>query len=1383
MADKESGKGDLEGSSWGGREDLETPKLALLHRGGREMQYVSLHHHSTFSFLDGFALPKSHVHRAVELGMPALALTEHGNVSSHAHLAEATSTYGIKAIFGCELYCGAVDDDRTQRKNHLTVLASDLVGYRNLLSVVSQGWEDFYYEPTVSGASLARHRGGLIILSGCTGSLLATSLVGGKNVPVEKASYARGRSVARRFKRTFGDAYYLEVQMFPELENVRRINVMLERLGKELGIPLVATGDCHYTRPEESELQMVLHSIGRHKTPEQLQQNWGYDVPLAHALSDELAYKKLRATGLSKQGALEAIASTAEIAGRCSVELPTMGTIRFPIPDGLNRDQLWRQWIKEGWYFRGFSRLGKSDADRYRAQLAKEMEVIEGKDFVDYFLFTSDIVKYAKDHGILVGPGRGSAAASLVCYLLRITEVDPLRFPNLMFERFVDVNRMDIPDIDLDFDDERRHEVFEYAERKYGKEYVGRIGSLIKFKSKNSLDDIGKVYKIPPWKVDIVKDLLIERSSGDLRASATIEDTRDTFDEAREVFEEYPELAQAMALEGNIKGVGIHSAGLVVGSQPITDVCAVYTRTDNKGAVRIDEWGNPMRVVSFDKYSAERYNLLKMDILGLSNMGLLSWVMKFTGMTVQDFYDLPLDDPVVLKGFAENDCIGIFQFDGWATRSVNQSLKAETFDEIADVNALARPGPLHSGAAERYVAIKRGEEKVLVQHPLLDPIVAATKGQIVYQEQILRIVTEIGKFDWTHAGYIRRIISRKIGEQEFQRQFEKFQKGARENGLEDSLIDSVWASMITAGSYAFNFAHCVTGDTVVRVAGGHKGTPNAKKQVTVKELWDRMYGLPMRPPMGGRWNRYGGPCMRCGETADRYARGWCPRCFRWRDAMFVRGLKVLAWDPRDGRVRPDNIIDVRHNGVKDVFELLLDNGNSIKATADHKILTMDGWKELKDIRKSDKVSVYLGPAPYVYQGHNKLEQNGWTKWQSWRRQVDEVCAKCERVDVVLETSHRDGDRRNNDWENLWLLCARCHRKYDQEVNGSKYGGWWKGHLAGWSDVISVTPAGSEDVYDLEMEGEGHNFIGNDIVVHNCVSYGMIAYWTMWVKKYHPAAFYAAALRKMPSKAMALMRDAEAHDIKILPPMLNDSEVSWVPGEVPGTVIPGFAQIPGIGLKTAKAIVEQRDVLHADDGEEDGFTSWSDLGSIRGIGPKTVTKIADFAGMDDPFEIHALEKKINSVKDAIRSRAPGFRALPFPTHTVVDVPAERGRDTEVVWIGTVHARNVRDLFEVNSSKGEQLKPEEVKDPHLREWVIMYVEDHTDQMSVKINRWRYPSFKKMVFSIDLDHDLVLVRGVKKGYTNRRSIDVIEMWVISPDDEDGKEETLDTDDAVFA
>ena len=274
--------------------------------------------------------------RAEELGMSALALTEHGNISSHVQLEKAATGTGVKPIFGCELYMGRVGEGATQRKNHLTVLAEDEDGYRNLMRLCSRGWEQCYYEPTVSFADLVEFGSGLVVLSGCTGSLLATSLVGGKNIAPEDANYNRARAVARSFQRALGDAFYLEVQAFPELEVTRQINVAYQALGQELGIPLVATGDVHYTRPAESELQKVLHNVrgGGRKTLEEQARAWGYDVPLSPPSSDAYMYRRLRGTGLSHRGALGAMASTLEIAGRCNVTLPKLPMVRFPVPDG-----------------------------------------------------------------------------------------------------------------------------------------------------------------------------------------------------------------------------------------------------------------------------------------------------------------------------------------------------------------------------------------------------------------------------------------------------------------------------------------------------------------------------------------------------------------------------------------------------------------------------------------------------------------------------------------------------------------------------------------------------------------------------------------------------------------------------------------------------------------------------------------------------------------------------------------------------------------------------------------------------------------------------------------------------------------------------------------
>lgn len=774
----------------------------------KEMTFVSLHHHSTFSFLDGFGVPESHVNRAAELGMTHLALTEHGNVSSHVRLEQAAEAQGVTPIFGCELYCGEVGEGATRRKNHLTVLAETDEGYRNLLRLVSRGWaEGFHYEPTVSGQMLGEHSEGIVVLSGCSGSLLATSLLGGKNILPEEASYERAKKTAARMHRALGDSYYLEVQAFPELEKTRNINTAYERLSAELGIPLVATLDAHYTRPEEAEMQMILHNTrpGKKVTMEQQAQSWGYDVPLTF-LTDREVYRRLIATGLSKKAAEQAIRMSRTIAERCNVRLPKVENLRYPLPpDADSPAALLRRWLNYGWKYRNMNQwmhLRDKDGRDPIERTKYEMDLVIEKDFTDYFLVVSDAVRWAKDHGIPVGPARGSAAASLVCYLLRITEIQPMLFPTLLFERFIDLNRHDLPDIDLDFDDERRIEVKEYLEDKYGQDRVGNIGNFVKYKGKNSLNDVAIAFKLPKYEVDTVKDLLITRSSGDLRAGNTIEDSIDMFPKVKDVFDRYPDLYKAQKLEGNYKLMSIHAAGLVVANGPLSDFCAVYTRTNAKGET--------VQVVSLDKYDAEYLNVLKLDALGLNTMAMIRYALEAIGMTLTELYGVPLDDERVIRGFQENDLVGIFQFDGRAMRSVNQGVRPDNFMEVADVNALARPGPLHSGATAEYIDVKHGRKAATHFHPIIDGITQHTHGQIVYQEQILQVVRLLGGFSWEDAARIRKIISKKRGEQEFNQQRDKFVEGAATHGMTAGEANKVFSMLATAGAYAFNAAHCVS---------------------------------------------------------------------------------------------------------------------------------------------------------------------------------------------------------------------------------------------------------------------------------------------------------------------------------------------------------------------------------------------------------------------------------------------------------------------------------------------------------------------------------------------------------------------------------------------
>jgi DNA polymerase-3 subunit alpha len=787
-------------------------RVAEANAGLKPMRFVSLHHHSTFSFLDGFQMPEAHVRRASELEMGALAMTEHGNIFSHVKLEKAAEEIGVKPLFGCEFYMGWTDEKRrAQKKNHLTVVAKNAEGYANLLHLVNLSWAaGFYYEPTVDWRWLVEFQKGLVVLSGCQGSALFTALVGGKHVAEDEASYQRGLKVARWMSDRLDD-FYIEVQAFPELDKTRRANPMLADIAREIHRSLVATVDCHYTIPEESEIQQGLHAVrpGEKRSAEELARDWGYEAPLCHPLTDKELYRKLKNTGLTKEQAIEAIVSTEEIGQECSVTLPRLPQVQYPLPDGYDsaRD-LWRDWLRKGWDYRGCRDLPAKERRRYRDQLNKEMEVIEAKGYENLFLITSDIVRFAKRQQIPVGPARGSAAASLVCWLLRITEINPMDYEYLVFERFIDWSRADMPDIDLDFASYGRPIIRQYAVDKYGEDCVNNIGTFTYYKAKNSLDDTARVYRIPKAAAITVKGLLIERSSGDLRASATIEDTANQFEEAGDVFTKYPELQNAMDLEGNVKGFGVHAAGLVLSTQPIESVCATIKKEVPKGS------GNWMTVLSMDKHDCVRQGLEKLDLLGLNTMDMIAEALHNLDMDLEELYNLPLDDPEVLQGFNENDTVGIFQFDGKITRTVTASVQPEHFAELALLIALARPGPLHGGGVSGYIEAKFGGKEPHM-HPALASITKDTRGQIIFQEQIMKIVHEIGGFDWEGVGYIRKIISKKMGKQEFQKQWKRFRDGALElhkrdpdmPPMDEQEAQAMWNKCVTAGVYAFNAAH------------------------------------------------------------------------------------------------------------------------------------------------------------------------------------------------------------------------------------------------------------------------------------------------------------------------------------------------------------------------------------------------------------------------------------------------------------------------------------------------------------------------------------------------------------------------------------------------
>lgn len=468
-----------------------------------------------------------------------------------------------------------------------------------------------------------------------------------------------------------------------------------------------------------------------------------------------------------------------------------------------SEDLLW-EWCRMGWKYRGFNQLPSDKRSEYAERVKYEMKLIASKDFTDYFLVLSDIVRKAKDRGVAVGPARGSAAASLVCYLIRMTEVNPMEYPLMLFERFIDPNRDDLPDVDLDFEDERRDEVRQIMIEKYGIDRVGNIGTFTRFRGKNAMDVVARVYQLPRGDIERAKEFLVERSGGDSRFDASIEDTVEMFPVVKETFEKYPELYKAMDLEGNYQTFGVHAAGLVIGNDALDNYVATYTK-HNVGSEK-----KTVRVLSVDKYDGEHLGLMKLDALGLSTMGMIRNALDMLDMSLNDLYAIPMTDEKTLASFKRADVMGIFQFEGRTMKMVCQELQPDTFMDLAAVNALARPGPLHSGSTGEYIGIRHGRIKRVDIHPMVAEICDATEGQIIYQEQILQICRVVGKFPWINAGLVRKIISQKYGEAAFAPLKEMFIKGAAENGIDEKTADAIWRRIITAGTYAFNIAHCVS---------------------------------------------------------------------------------------------------------------------------------------------------------------------------------------------------------------------------------------------------------------------------------------------------------------------------------------------------------------------------------------------------------------------------------------------------------------------------------------------------------------------------------------------------------------------------------------------
>ena len=757
------------------------------------MPFVHLHVHTEFSLLDGACRIPLLVKRVKELGQPAVAITDHGVMYGVVDFYKACKAEGIKPIIGCEVYVAPRGRTRFQKVHefdsnfsHLVLLCRNEEGYRNLSYMVSQAFlEGFYMKPRIDLDLLKEHCGGLIACSACLGGEVPKLLAAG--------DYDKAKEVALEMREWFGeDGYYLELQDHG-IPAQRQVNAGLMRLHQETGIPLIATNDAHYLRREDAEMQDILMCIQTGKT---------LDDPNRMKFETQEFYVKSEEEMASLfPNCPEALENTAKIADMCNVEFE-FGKYHLPhfqLPEG---------WTDGDAYFEklcmdGFRWRYPAEPPEYLEKLRYEMGMIRKMGFVDYFLIVSDFIAYAKGHGIPVGPGRGSAAGSMVSYCLNITDLDPVKY-SLYFERFLNPERVTMPDIDIDFCIRRRQEVIDYVAQKYGADHVAQIVTFGTMAARAAVRDVGRVLNMPYADVDVIAKQI---PSGPGALHITLEDALKLSKQLKESYDGSPQVKKlidtARAIEGMPRNTSTHAAGVVITSRPVSDYVPLAKNDD-------------LVVTQYIMTTLEELGLLKMDFLGLRNLTILDDTVKLVQKSRPGFTlaDVPDDDPEVFQMLSDGKTSGVFQMESAGMTGVCVGLKPQNIEDITAIIALYRPGPMDS--IPRFIACKHNPDKVRYKHPLLEPILSVTYGCIVYQEQVIEIFRKLAGYTMGQADMVRRAISKKKKAQiEKERQSfiygdpERGIAGCVPNGIPEQTAQDIYDEIEDFAQYAFNKAHAV----------------------------------------------------------------------------------------------------------------------------------------------------------------------------------------------------------------------------------------------------------------------------------------------------------------------------------------------------------------------------------------------------------------------------------------------------------------------------------------------------------------------------------------------------------------------------------------------
>jgi DNA polymerase III subunit alpha len=732
--------------------------------------FVHLHVHSEYSILDGACRIPALVEKAARLEMPAVSLTDHGSLAGAVQLFREAGKAGVKPIVGCEVY--VADDRRAQTKGyaHLTLLAESNEGYGNLIKLSSLGYlEGYYYKPRVDWELLERHAKGIVALSGCLSGRVSRALS-------ESRPKDAGADLDRLVQIFGRDSTYVEIQN-AGLAEQQEVNPQLIALAKETGLPLVATGDVHYLDADDAfahEALLCIQSGDTLKNPA----HWKFDT-------SEFFFKTPEEMARDFPGLEDAMARTLEIAERCTVELE-LGRIllpTFPVPEGRDSFDYLVQLCEQGLV----KRYGKVTPE-LTERLRFELKTVKEMGFADYFLIVWDFIHFAKQNGISVGPGRGSAAGSLAAYCLEITDVDPMRY-GLLFERFLNPARKDLPDMDIDFSVAGRDRVINYVAEKYGRDRVAQIITFSTMAARAAIRDAGRVLDIPYGVVDRIAKLVPEGPGQTLEAAlkngAELRQAVDSDPVAKEIVD------LARPLEGLTRADSIHAAGVVIGAQPLIEVVPLQQKgADQEVVTQLGMWD----VVDL--------GLLKMDFLGLRNLDVIDKAVELVGGV--DIAAIPLDDAKTYEMLARGESTGVFQFESSGMREALRSVKPTEFEDLIALVALYRPGPM--GYIPTYAARKNGREQVSYADPRLEAITGQTYAICIYQEQYMQIAKELAGFSPAEAETLRKAIGKKIHSLMASLK-DKFLEGCAANGVTPAVAQQLWKDMESSQDYSFNKAH------------------------------------------------------------------------------------------------------------------------------------------------------------------------------------------------------------------------------------------------------------------------------------------------------------------------------------------------------------------------------------------------------------------------------------------------------------------------------------------------------------------------------------------------------------------------------------------------